>query len=77
MADSRIGIAAAPGQNGRAVDDQIARPDQPTTEGSLHRQEEERLRSRRSGAVPAFPQLRSAWNARYTMGIQGEATGEG
>ena len=43
MTDSRIGIAAAPGQNGRTVDDQIARSDQPTTDGGPHRQEEERL----------------------------------
>ncbi len=77
MADSRIGIAAAPGQNGGTVDNQIARSDQPTTDGGLHRQAEERLRHRRSSAVSAFPLLRGAGNARCATGIERQATGEG
>lgn len=76
MTDSRIGVAATPGQNGRTVDDQIARSDQPTTDGGSYCQEEERLCHRRSSAVSAFPLLGDAGNARCAMGIQGKATGE-
>ncbi len=67
MADSSIRVGPSPRQDRGTIDDQVARPDQPTTDGGQHREAEERLRDRRSGAGPAFPLVRGAGNARRAI----------
>jgi len=49
-----IGIASAPGQNGRTIDNQIASPDQMTAHGTPDREDEEGLKGRCSCGLPAF-----------------------
>ena len=77
MADGRIGIAAAPGQDGSTIDDQIAGPDQPTTDGRQHGEDEERLGSGAPALVSAFPLLERHGNARMAIALQRQATGQG
>ena len=43
MTESSIGVAAAPGQDGGAIDDEVAGTDQPSPDGPQHAQHEQRL----------------------------------
>lgn len=63
MADRRIRISSAPGEDGRAVDDQIASPDQLASDGGQHTQYKESFRQRRSSPLSSFPLLGSTGNA--------------
>ena len=40
MADGGIGVGASPGQDGGAIDDEVACPDQPTSDGGQHGEDE-------------------------------------
>jgi hypothetical protein len=67
MAEGGIGVGPSPGQNGRAIDDEIARPDQPTAQSGQHRQDEERFGHRRTGGLTTLALLRGAGNAGPTI----------
>jgi hypothetical protein len=69
-----IGIASAPGQNGRTIDNEIASPDQMTPRGTPDGEDEERLKERCSCGLPAFAQLRWARNAWLASCVQRQTT---
>src|SRR6266568_4142590 len=73
MTDSGIGVSAAPGQDGSAIDDQITCPDQPTPQGRQHAQDEECLGSRRSGSLTALALLGGTGNAWPPVVTKGQA----
>src|SRR5438093_2178 len=58
MTEGRIRVSPSPGQDGRAIDDQITRPDEPTAHSGEHGQNEEGFRQRRSGPLSALALLR-------------------
>ena len=77
MVHGRVRICPTPSQDGSAINDEIASPDQMATHGTPDREHEERLKRRRSCGLPAFAQLRRARNARLANCIQRQATGQG
>lgn len=72
MPDLRVGITPPPRQDGGAVDDEITRPDEPTADGNLHCQNEQRLACRSSGSLFTLPLLGSRRDTRLTMSIKGQ-----
>src|SRR6266702_3143140 len=72
-----IGIGSAPGQDGRTIDNEIASTDHMATHGTPDREDEERLKRRRSCCLPAFAQLGRAGDARAAIGSQWQATSQG
>src|SRR6266568_4277301 len=77
MTDSGVGVSAAPGQDGSAIDDQITCPDQPTPQGRQHAQDEECLGSRRSGSLTALALLGGTGNAWPPVVTKGQAASQG
>jgi hypothetical protein len=57
MAISSIGISAVPGEDGSTINDEIASPNDPTTNGSEHAEDKERLRKRRATELAALALL--------------------
>src|SRR5436309_3501074 len=76
MAGGGVGILSMPGQDGSTVDDQIASPNQMAAHSTLDHEHEEDLEGRRSCFLPAFAQLRRAWNARLASCVEWQATGQ-
>src|SRR2546421_8829744 len=77
MTDSGIRVGAVPRQDGSAIDNQITRSDQPTTQSRQYAQDEERLGSRRSGGLATLALLRGTGNARPPILPQRQAAGQG
>lgn len=77
MTDSGIGVGAVPGQDGGAIDDEVACPDQPTPDGGQHCENEERLRSRRSGSLATLALLGGTGNAWPPVMTSRQAAGQG
>jgi hypothetical protein len=63
MAEGGIRVGPSPGQKGSAIDDEIARPDQPTAQSGQHYQDEERFGHRRPSGLTTLALLRGAGNA--------------
>src|ERR1700686_485102 len=72
-----IRIASAPGQDGSTINNEIASPDQMATHGTADGEDEEGLKGRGSGGLPAFAKLRRPRTARFPRWIERQATGEG
>jgi hypothetical protein len=62
MAQGGIRVGTSPREDGRALDDQIARADEATTQGSEHAEDKEGLGHRRARSITsrAYPQRRAA-----------------
>ncbi len=71
MAKGSIGIGAAPGKDGSAIDDEIASADEPSMQGQQHGQHEETFKERSPSGSQAFALLGGARDARATLSIQG------
>src|SRR5438552_3434063 len=70
-----IGVGTAPGQDGGTIDDEVARPDQPTPQSGQHAQHEEGLWQGRSGGLTALALLGGTGNAWLAITTQRQATG--
>jgi len=57
MADGGVWIAVAPGQDRRAIQDEIAGADEPTMKGDPDHDDQERLADGSARAGAAFPLL--------------------
>ena len=57
MAISSIGISAVPGEDGGTINDEIAGPNKPTTNGGEHAEDKERLRKWRATELAALALL--------------------
>jgi len=66
-----------PGQDGGTIYDQIPCPDQSSTEGSEHAQNEERLGGRCSGGLATLALLGGTLNAWPPIMTQRQAAGQG
>src|SRR5437763_13208159 len=77
MTKGCIRVGSAPGEDGDAINDQIAGANEPTTQSSQHAEHKESLREWRSRLLPAFPLLRGTRNARTTIFAQRQAAGQG
>lgn len=77
MPDGGIGISSLPGENGCAIDNQIASANQPTPQGREHTEHKEGLGKGGSGLVTSLPLLRGAGNAGLPILSQRQATGQG
>jgi hypothetical protein len=71
MAERRIGIGSSPGQDWRAVDDEITGAREAHPEPGTHQQQEEHLTRRRSGCPAALGLLRFAGHSRLPIWPQG------
>ncbi len=76
MSHLRIGVTPPPGEDGRAIDDQITGADESTAEGNLHGQDEPCLPYRGTSSPLAFPLLRGRGDTRLTEGIERQATSQ-
>jgi len=70
MADGGVRIGAAPGQNGCAVDKEIACANQAAMQGKQHGQHEETFKKGSSCGTKAFALLGGAGNARASLSIK-------
>ena len=77
MANSGIGIGTSPRQDGRTINNEVARPDQPSPDGGQHREDEKRLGRRRCGGLSALALLGGTGNTWPPIAAQGQATGQG
>jgi hypothetical protein len=64
---SGIRISTAPGEDGNAIDDEIASPNEPATQSGEDRQDKKRFRQRCPGAIAPLPLLRGARDARTAI----------
>jgi len=74
MTNGRIRADSTPSQNGSAIDNQIARTDEPMTQGGEH---EEGLGQWGASPLLAFPLLGRTGNAGTTILARRQATGQG
>jgi len=77
VSDSGIGVGSLPGQDGSAIDDQIACANHAAAHGTPDREHEGRLKGRRSCRRPSFRQLGRAGDAWLAIGPLRQATGQG
>jgi hypothetical protein len=77
MADSRIGIGPAPGQDRGTVDDEVAPARQAHPEPGAHQQHEEQLAGRGTRGPQPLALLRLAGHARLAIRSRGQPTGPG
>lgn len=77
MAIGGIGISSTPGEDGNAIDNQIASPNQPRTERVQNGEDEQRLVQRRSRRVTAFPLLGFTRNAYLAIFAHRQTTSQG
>ena len=77
MAEGGVRIGAAPGEDGCAVDDEIARSNQAAMESQQYRQHEETFKERSSCSTKAFALLRGARNVWASLLVQWQSTGQG
>ena len=76
MTDGGIGVSVAPGQDGGAIDDEVACPDQPTPNGAQHAQHEEGFWQGCSGGLTALALLGGTGNAWLAIVPQRQTTGQ-
>ncbi|HVB23428.1 MAG TPA: hypothetical protein VNG51_15925 [Ktedonobacteraceae bacterium] len=72
-----IGIASAPCQERRTIDNQIASTNQMAAHGTPDGEDEDRLKRRGSCGLPAFTQLGRARDARSAIGSYWQTTRQG
>ena len=72
----RVGIPSPPRQDGSAVNDQVTGANEPTPDGDLHCQNEQRLAYRSSDILFTLPLLGSRRDTRLTTSIEGQPTRE-
>ena len=77
MTDRRIWVGPSPRQNGGAIDNQTACPNQPTADGGQHAQHEERLAGRCASDACSLPLLGRAGNAWVAIRTQRQAARQG
>ena len=75
--EGRIRADSTPSQNGSAIDNQIARTDEPMTQGGEHTEHEEGLGQWGASPLLAFPLLGRTGNAGTTILAQRQAKGQG
>ncbi len=71
-----IGIASAPGQDGRTIDNQIASANQMATHGTPDGEDEESFKRRAPARLPAFAQLGRTGDVRLTIGSQWQSASQ-
>jgi hypothetical protein len=76
MAKGGIGIGPPPGQDRRAVDNQVAAARQPQPQAGADQQDEEHLARRGARGAPAPGLLRLAGHARLPIGPQRQPAGQ-
>jgi hypothetical protein len=76
MPEGRIGITPSPGQDGSTVNDEITGTDEPSPERLHNDQDKQCLMQRRSSSMTTFALLGGALNARLSLFIQRQATGQ-
>ena len=72
-----IRVPASPGQDGSTINDEITRPDESLLDGLENGQHEERLVHRSTSGMAAFALLRFTGDARLSLLVQRQATGQG
>ena len=77
MTDGGIRVGTSPGQDRGAIDDEIARPDQPPPHGRQHTEDEECLGHRCASGLSALALLGGTGNAWSPIAAQGQAAGQG
>jgi hypothetical protein len=77
MSDGRVGVGSLPGENGSAIDDEIACANQAATERYEHREDEETFVERSSGRMTALTLLGRTGNAQPSLPVIWQATGQG
>ena len=60
MAKGGIGVSTAPGEDGNAIDDEIASTNEPTAQCSENGEDKQCFRQRCPGAISPLPLLRGA-----------------
>src|SRR5581483_7140535 len=76
MPEGRIWIAPSPSQDGSTVNDEITGSDEPMADRLPHDEHKERLMQRGSCRFPSFPLLGFARNARLSLFVQRQTTGQ-
>ena len=77
MAISRIGIGATPGQDGDAINDEIAGTNEPAAQRGENGEDKQRFRQWCPCTIPALPLLRRARNAGTTIPPKRQAARQG
>ena len=75
--EGRVRITTSPGQDGSTINDEITCPNESSSESLQNGEHEERLVQRGSGCVATFALLGSAGNARLSLFVQWQPTGQG
>src|SRR5258706_15037309 len=76
VADGRIRVAAAPGQDGGAIEDEVAPVDEASVQRQADEDDEQALARRGAGVRPPAALLGGAGHPGTPLGIGREATGE-
>ena len=76
MAQRGIGIGAAPGEDGSAVDDEIARTGEASPQHRSYQQHEQCFAGRRSSSALSLALLGRAGHARLTIRPHRQPTGQ-
>src|SRR5260370_512825 len=77
MTKGRIRVSASPSQDGSAIDNQIAGPNESTPQCAEDTEHKERLGQRGSSSLSTLPLLRGARDARLTILSQWQSTCQG
>src|SRR5258706_2762463 len=76
MAKGGIGVSTAPGEDGNAIDDEIASTNEPTAQCSENGEDKQCFRQRCLGAIPPLPLLRGTRDAGTAILAQWQAAGQ-
>src|SRR5258708_18360389 len=71
-----IGVSTAPGEDGSAIDDEIASTKEPTAQCSENGEDKQCFRQRCPGAISPLPLLRGTRDARTAILAQWQAAGQ-
>ncbi len=77
MAKGSIGIGATPGEDGNAINDEIAGTKEPTTQSGQDREDKKRFRERCPCTIPALALLGRARDARMTISPKRQTARQG
>src|SRR5260221_14625739 len=77
MAKGGIGVSTAPGEDGNAIDDEIASTNEPPAQCSENGGDKQCFRPRCPGSISPLPLLRGTRDARTDILAQWQAAGRG